>query len=77
VGRVGGVARVENARVTDGGFDADVEQLAEASDVAAGGEDFIDDVAIAQIPGGEAGLVPGEAAADRDEPWGRAPVDEQ
>ena len=77
-GRIGGrQVGFEGAGVAQGCVDVDAEQFADASDVAAGGADLVEDAVFAEGLRGEADVVRGEAAADRREPGCGASVDEQ
>jgi hypothetical protein len=74
-GGEGGV--LDGLEVAGGAHDAESEQVAEASDVATGGVDLVQDAVLAQRAGSQSGFLPRKGAADADKPRGGAAVDEQ
>ena len=68
---------IDRVGVAHCSLDGDVEQLADSSDVAAGGTDFVEDAVFAQGSGGEADVAQRKRSADWCEARSGAPVDEQ
>ena len=61
------VGVAESERVTRRSVDGDAEEVADATHVAAGGVDLLEDAIFAQRLGTEAGVVPGELGTDANE----------
>ena len=58
-------------------FDAEAEEVADPTDVSAGGVDLLEDAVFSQSLGAEVCPLPGELFADRDEPWCTDAANEQ
>ncbi len=71
------VGVVEGGHVAQRAPDTEIEQVADPSDVAAGGVDLVEDAVLAKGLGGEVDFLPGELPADRGQPGCGAPADEQ
>src|SRR5215471_5361542 len=68
---------VEGGGIALGSLDAEAEQIADSTDVAAGGVDLLEDAVLSQCLGSEIRVGPRELAADRDEAWRAAAGDQQ
>ena len=68
---------LDRAEVAGRSGDAESEEVAEASDVAAGGMDLVQDAVLAHGLGPQGRAEPGVVGSCRDEPGCGAPVDEQ
>ena len=71
------VGAVEGVGVAHRGVDADVEQFADASDVASAGSDFVEDAVFAQGLDRESLSSLGKASADGRESWAGLEADEK